>query len=102
VYVPLHLANAVAVVDASTWEVVARIDGRGLAQPHAAVASPDGRTVFVSNNNTGGEYVPEGPDPKAGTVVVIDVATRQIVDVIEVGPNATGMEIGPAPAAPGR
>jgi DNA-binding beta-propeller fold protein YncE len=102
VYVPLHLANAVAVVDVTTWQVAARIEGRGLAQPHAAVASPDGRTVFVSNNNTGGEYVPEGPDPKAGTVVVIDVATREIVEVIEVGPNATGMEIGPAPATPGR
>jgi len=92
VWVPLHRDNAVVVVDASTWQVVARIEGRGLAQPHQVVASPDGATVFVSNNNTGGEYVPEGPDPKAGTVVVIDARTRAIVEVLEVGPNATGMD----------
>jgi YVTN family beta-propeller protein len=92
VWVPLHRANAVAVVDASTWEVVARIEGRGLAQPHQVVPSPDGATVFVSNNNTGGEYVPVGNEPEAGTVVVIDARTRAIVEVLEVGPNATGMD----------
>jgi DNA-binding beta-propeller fold protein YncE len=97
VWVPLHLANAVAVVDAASWEVVGRVEGRGLAQPHAVVVSPDGRFVFVSNNNTGGEYVANGPDPKAGTVVVIDAATRAIVEVLEVGANATGMDLVPAP-----
>ena len=95
VWVPLHTANAVAVIDATTWEVVARVEGRGLAQPHAIVIPPDGRFVFVSNNNTGGEYVPTGADPKSGTVVVIDAATRAIVEVLEVGPNATGMDLVP-------
>lgn len=97
VWVPLHVANAVVVIDASTWEVAGRVEGNGLAQPHAIVISPDGRFVFVSNNNTGGEYVSEGPDPKPGTVVVIDAATRAIVGVLEVGPNATGMDLVPAP-----
>jgi DNA-binding beta-propeller fold protein YncE len=95
VWVPLHRDNAVAVIDAATWEVVARVEGRGLAQPHAIVIPPDGRFVFVSNNNTGGEYVPAGADPKSGTVVVIDAATRAIVEVLEVGPNATGMDLVP-------
>ena len=97
-FVPLHRDDAVAVVDASTWRVGARITGRGLAEPHGAVVSADGRTVFVSNNNTSGAYTPSGADPKAGTVVAIDVASREIVAVIEVGPNATGLDL----AAPRR
>lgn len=92
VYVPLNRANAVAVVDASTWEVAKRIEGEGLADPHGAAASADGRWVFVSNNNTRGDYAPRGDDPKAGTVVVIDTATMEIVEVIEVGANATGLD----------
>ena len=96
VWVPLHRADTVAVVDTSTWEVVERIGGSGLAQPHAVQPSPNGRRVYVSNNNTDGTYAPAGDDPPAGTVVVIDPETRRIVDVIEVGPNAAGIETLPA------
>ncbi len=96
VWVPLHRADAVAAVDASRWEVIERVGGRGLAQPHAVQPSPDGRWIFVSNNNTEGTYTPEGVDPKAGTVVVIDPEAREIVDVLEVGPNAAGIETLPA------
>ena len=92
IYVPLNAADQVAVVDARTWEVVDRIEGRGIAQPHAAVPSPDGRRMFVSNQNLEGGYAATGPDPKAGTVVAIDVETREIVAVIEVGPYATGLD----------
>ena len=92
VWVPLHRADAVAVVDAASWQVVERIGGRGLAQPHAVQPSPDGRWMFVSSNNTDGTYKPEGEDPEAGTVVVIDLEARRIVDVLEVGPNAAGIE----------
>lgn len=96
VYVPLNRADQVAVVDARSWEIADRIEGRGIAEPHGAAPSPDGRLMFVSNNNTQGSYTPTGPDPSAGTVVVIDTATREIVEVIEVGPNATGLETWPA------
>ena len=48
--------------------------------------------MFVSNNNLQGTYAASGSDSKAGTVVVIDVATREIVKVIEVGPYATGLD----------
>jgi DNA-binding beta-propeller fold protein YncE len=97
VYVPLNRANQVAVIDAEEWKVVERIEGRGIAEPHGAAPSPDGRFMFVSNNNLQGTYVASGPDPKLGTVVVIDVANREIVKVIEVGPNATGLETMPVP-----
>jgi DNA-binding beta-propeller fold protein YncE len=96
VYVPLNRGNQVAVVDARTWSVAERIEGRGIAEPHAAVPSPDGRYMFVSNNNLQGTYDPSGSDAAAGTVVVIEVETRQIVEVIEVGPNATGLDTVPA------
>ncbi|MGH7566930.1 MAG: YncE family protein [Gemmatimonadota bacterium] len=96
VYVPLNRANQVAVVDTESWAVVERIQGRGIAEPHGAAPSPDGRFMFVSNNNLQGTYVPSGSDPNAGTVVVIDTETREIVKVIEVGPNATGLETVPA------
>jgi DNA-binding beta-propeller fold protein YncE len=95
VFVPLNRANQVAVLDTATWEVVDRIEGRGIAEPHGAVPSPDGRLMFVSNNNLQGGYVPAGSDPKAGTVVAIDIATREIVAVIEVGPYATGLDTVP-------
>ncbi|HET9332935.1 MAG TPA: YncE family protein [Gemmatimonadota bacterium] len=95
VFVPLNRANQVAVVDTSTWEVVDRIEGRGIAEPHGAVPSPDGRNMFVSNNNLQGGYVPTGSDAQAGTVVAIDIATREIVAVIEVGPYATGLDTVP-------
>ncbi|HUP01211.1 MAG TPA: YncE family protein [Gemmatimonadota bacterium] len=97
IYVPLHQADQVAVVDANAREVVTRIEGRGLAEPHGAAPSPDGRWVFVSNNNTGGGYVPDGEDPVAGTVVVIDAATLEVAKILEVGPNAAGIEIGSTP-----
>jgi YVTN family beta-propeller protein len=96
VYVPLNRANQVAVVDTATWEVVERITGRGIAQPHGAAPSPDGRWMFVSNNNLEGTYVATGSEPGVGTVDVIDTGTREIVGVIEVGPNATGLETIPA------
>ena len=96
VWVPLHRADAVAVVDAGSWQLIERIGGRGLAQPHAVQPSPDGRWMFVCNNNTDGTYTLEGDDPEAGTVVVIDPGTRRIVDVLEVGPNAAGIETLPA------
>ena len=96
VYVPLNRANQVAVVDTGTWEVVDRIQGRGIAQPHGAAPSPDGHWMFISNNNLEGTYVATGPDPGVGTVAVVDTETREIVQVIEVGPYATGLETIPA------
>ncbi len=86
--------NNVAVVDVPNREVVAHIEGPGLAEPHGAALSPDGRYLFVSSNNLKGGYTPRYPfvdTPAPGTVTVIDTATRAIVRVLEIGPYGSGM-----------
>lgn len=93
-YVPLKGDDAVAVVDTRTFEVAERITGEGLAGPHGAALSPDGATLFVSNNNTAGTYTPTGmraSDAPVGTVVAIDLSTNEITRVVEVGANPTGV-----------
>jgi YVTN family beta-propeller protein len=102
-YVPNKAANTVTVIDMETRQVARVIEGEGLAQPHGVALSPDGRYVYISNNNTGaphdmaamaaGEHAEHAPaaEPGLGMVVVIDTQTQSIVEVIEVGHNATGM-----------
>ncbi|GIV59631.1 MAG: hypothetical protein KatS3mg043_0720 [Rhodothermaceae bacterium] len=86
--------NSVTVVDVPAREVVTVIEGTGLSEPHGAALSPDGRYLFVSNNNLKGAYTPRYPfvdTPPPGTVVVIDTATHEIVKVMEIGPYGSGM-----------
>ncbi|HEX2166963.1 MAG TPA: beta-propeller fold lactonase family protein [Longimicrobiales bacterium] len=100
VYLGNKAANTVTVIDMSTRTVADVIAGPGLAQPHGVATSPDGRYVYVSNNNTGqthqmsgeqAEHAAPATSSGNGTVVVIDTATREIVSVIEVGRNASGI-----------
>lgn len=87
-------ANTVTVLDAGTWQVADVIEGEGLAMPSGIAISPDGRKVFVSNQNLQGGYTPEGSRPRGtGTVVVIDRATREILEVIETDRQAAGMSL---------
>jgi YVTN family beta-propeller protein len=90
-YVPNKMSHTVSVVDLTTPAVTATIEGEGLAQPHGTVLSPDGRYLFVSNNNRKGTYTPSGDTPDAGTVTVIDTQTNEITKVIEVGTYPTGL-----------
>jgi YVTN family beta-propeller protein len=100
VYLGNKAANTVTVIDMNSRTVASVISGRGLAQPHGIAVSPDGRHVYISNNNLGqahdmaaGHEAHAAPAAPAGrgTVVVIDTATREIVEVIEVGHNASGL-----------
>ena len=100
VWVPAKADDKVVVVDASTWTVAAEIEHEGFAQPHGIAFSPDGRYVFVSNNNKVDEHAMHGaaappaqPQSGAGRVVVIDAGSREVVKVIPVGRNATGIGI---------
>ena len=86
VWVPSNAENAVAVVRTSDWTEVAVIRDAAFAEPYGAIHSPDGRWVFVSNADTKNEYPGEG-----GTVAVIDARTREVVKVIPVGRNPTGV-----------
>lgn len=90
-YVPNKQSHSVSVVDLDNPSVTATIEGDGLAQPHGTALSPDGQYLFVSNNNRQGTYTPEGDNPDAGTVTVIDTQTHEITKVIEVGTYPTGV-----------
>lgn len=94
-YVPRKAADAVDVVDVEAWRVAATVTGEGLSQPHGSAMSPDGRHLFVTSNNLDGAWRPPdrqqaGGDPP-GAVVVIDTESHEIVDVITVGHNPTGL-----------
>ena len=88
-------ANTVTAFDTQSQTVAAVISGRGLAQPHGAAVSPDGRFVYISNNNTMDDYTPRyafDDNDRSGTVVVIDTATNEIVKVLEIEAFPTGMD----------
>ena len=88
------MAGTVTVVDALEREVTAVIGG--LAQPHGAAMSPDGKHVFISNNNLNGAYKSRyGFDGQPGAVAVISAESHQIVKMLEIGPNATGLGTAP-------
>ena len=105
VYLGNKAANTITIIDAATKQVAKTLSGEGIAQPHGAVVSPDGRFVYISNNNLsdaghamhGAAPAPAAAQPApakpagTGTVVVIDTGTQEIVSVIPVGHNASGM-----------
>ncbi len=88
------MAGTVTVVDVVDRDVTAVIGG--LAQPHGAAVSPDGQFVFISNNNLNGAYVSRyGFEGQPGAVAVISVEDKEIVKMLEIGPNATGLATAP-------
>ena len=86
------MGNRATVVDIAKRAVVATVEG--LSEPHGAAVSPDGRTVYISNNNLNGAYHgrytwQDGYLP--GAIAVIDSESREITRMLEVGPNPTGL-----------
>lgn len=93
-------ADEVTLIDTSDWSVAAVIRGEGLAEPHGSALSPDGSRLYVANRNETGSYVSSdrmGYNAPGGTVVVIDTATREIIDVIETPPYASGIGLASSP-----
>jgi len=99
--------NAVVAVDVRTGEVVRRLESPSLYAPHGSTIV-DGK-LFVSSNGPGGMSMPgmgggamdhaamghgdmEMADaPEVGTVTVFDLATGEVLAVLEMGTNATGI-----------
>lgn len=110
VYLGNKAANTITLLDAERFVVEKVFDDPRIREPHGAVLSPDGRFVFISNTNVredhsmmamGGDHsahaahgahTPAAPVRGGlGSVAVIDVASREIVEVVEMGNNTTGM-----------
>ena len=104
VWVPVKGANEVAVVRVSDWTEQDRISADSFMQPHQVVFTADGARAFVSNNAKADHMAgPMGPNEHAahgdhamaaegtGNVTVIDTRTFEVVEVIELGLNVTGM-----------
>lgn len=98
VWVPVKMANEIAIIDTATWSVVTRVTDPSFMQPHQVVFSADGRTAFVTNNNKmdhmadpahAGHTMP-GADGVAG-LSVVDVASRKVTKTLPLGKNLTGM-----------
>jgi DNA-binding beta-propeller fold protein YncE len=93
IWVPVKHTDEVVVVSTESWQVERRITGTGLDAPHAVVFSADGTRAFISNNNKN-PHAMHGPvedDGGRGTVVVIDTATGELLEVIRLGRNVTGI-----------
>jgi hypothetical protein len=86
---PNLTANTVTVVETSSWRVVDTVTHPALVEPHGSAVSNDGRTMFVSARNTAGTYGTGAP----GTVVAIDVASRTVRWVAQVGAYAAGIDV---------
>ena len=86
------MANSATLVSIADHKVVDVIEG--LAQPHGSAVSPNGRHVYLSNNNLNGawqsRYQWQG-DTLPGAIAVIDTEYRSVVRMLEVGPNPTGL-----------
>ena len=103
VYVGNNRGNTVNVIDMETRTLAKVIEGNGLAQPHGAAVSPDGRFAYISSRNlemsedqsrAGHVYTPRydlGDNARAGTVVVIDTNSQEIVKVIEIEGYGSGL-----------
>jgi DNA-binding beta-propeller fold protein YncE len=74
------------------------VTGHGLSEPDGSTVRPDGRYVYVTNSNLDQSYAPryDFGDELGGTVVVIDTSSNEIVKVLEVESNPTGIGTRPA------
>ncbi len=101
IYVANWGKNAVDVIDTATQELVTTLTNQTVgetvfARPHGVAMSADGSQVFISNENTNGAFPPHhgGETSGNGNVVVIDLATDEVVKVLEVEVDPTGIAFG--------
>ncbi len=63
-----------AIVNPATLQVIAKVPAGG--NPHEVIASPDGRTAWISNYGNGSLH----------TITVVDVTQRKVEKTIDLGP----------------
>lgn len=96
--------NSITVMDMTDLSIEKVIEGEGIAQPHGAVLSSDNKYLFVTNNNMkmnmnmgdmahhdSNSHSGHEEMAKPGMVTVVDTETLEIVKVIPVGMNPTGI-----------
>jgi YVTN family beta-propeller protein len=105
VYVGNRGANTVTVIRTSDWSVEAVVEDAAFAEPHGSALSPDGKKLYISNRNVkdpaaGDDRMDHGAmghdeaasgDERTGRVTVIDTATLEVIETIDVGRYAAGM-----------
>lgn len=92
-------ANRITAIDVATHTVETVLDDSRIRQPHGIARSADGRWVFISNTNVrpdqamqgGEEAEPAAAESGPGSIAIIDAATGELVNVVDVGHNATGI-----------
>ena len=117
--------NTIMAVDVEAMEVVTVLDDDRIREPHGAVTTADGRWIIISNSNVReghtlmlaeqmdhadhgdhGDHADHAmmdhaaaPDERIvgglGNVAFIDAHTGELVTVIELGQNVTGIALGP-------
>jgi len=92
-FVGNKVSNSVSVFDIIGNQVSATLQGNGVASPHGSTVTSDGKYVFISNQNTNGDYQPPFRDDAAsvGTITVFDATTHALVKTIEVGTSPSGI-----------
>jgi YVTN family beta-propeller protein len=63
--------------------------------PHGCDITSNGRYTFISNENTGHNYIPRYNIDYIGNVCVIDNVLNQVIKVLEVGKMPTGLSVKP-------
>lgn len=96
VYVANQQSNNMSVIRVADNQVIATIESPALANPHGIAFTRDGRYAYVTNENLSGNYNPHHPTEHGGNpgnVLVIDTATNQVVKIIEVEVDPTGVAV---------
>lgn len=96
VYVANQQSNNISVIRVADNRVIATIESPALANPHGIAFTRDGRYAYVTNENLSGNYNPHHPTEHGGNpgnVLVIDTATNQVVKIIEVEVDPTGIAV---------
>jgi YVTN family beta-propeller protein len=96
VYVANQQSDNMSVIRVANNQVIATIESPAFANPHGIAFTPDGRYAYVTNENLSGDYNPHHPTEHGGNhgnVLVIDTATNQVIKIIEVEVDPTGVAV---------